>query len=218
MPIMPFFVRDYIAATRHMSLEQRGAYTDLLFFQWDMGALPSDPAELARMLGASVEQFSSIWPSIADKFVTHSGTLKNLRVEIERKNAKKIKKSHQQKAKNAAKSRWDKVKSSNASSMRQAVLEECPPSASPSYSEIQNAEPPSAAAVPDPKKALFDLGVSLLGENRRSLIGKAVASVGLPKVGEVLAYLAENTVADPASYFAKATQHREERVERFKTA
>jgi uncharacterized protein YdaU (DUF1376 family) len=67
-------------------------------------------------------------------------------------------------------------------------------------------EPASPAQGLDPKKAIFDLGVNLMGESKRALIGKAVATVGLPKVSEVLGFMAANTVADPASYFAKATQ------------
>lgn len=92
-----------------------------------------------------------------------------------------------------------------------------PPITSPSHSQTpdinpKRPDPPAAAPVPDPKKALFDLGVSVLGERRRSLIGKAVATVGLPKVGEVLAYMAGHTVADPVSYFTKATQPEERKL------
>jgi uncharacterized protein YdaU (DUF1376 family) len=135
LPMMPFFVRDFIAATRGMTLEQRGAYVDLLFFQWDLGELPSDPVELSRMLGASVEQFTSIWPVIASKFKESNGTLKNLRVEIERKKAKKLKKTNSTKAKTAAKARWNKDKTSVAKPMLGALLEDCPPSPSPSSSD-----------------------------------------------------------------------------------
>jgi len=84
--------------------------------------------------------------------------------------------------------------------------------------ERKDADPPAAALPLDPKKVIFDLGVSLLGEKRRALIGKAVKSVGIPKVSEVLGYLAANTVADPVSYFVKATTPREARPERFRSA
>lgn len=69
------------------------------------------------------------------------------------------------------------------------------------------AEPPSGAPVPDPRKAIFDLGVSILGESKRGLIGKAVSQIGETKVAEVIAQMAAKPpVGDPSDYFAKATQ------------
>lgn len=49
LAMLPFFPRDYLAATRHMSLAERGAYTDLLWLQWENGPLPTAPDQLARM-------------------------------------------------------------------------------------------------------------------------------------------------------------------------
>jgi uncharacterized protein YdaU (DUF1376 family) len=58
LPMMPWFPRDYLSATRLMTLAQRGAYTDLLFYQWELGPLPSDPDQLARLVGATPEEFA----------------------------------------------------------------------------------------------------------------------------------------------------------------
>lgn len=69
---------------------------------------------------------------------------------------------------------------------------------------------------PDPRKAIFDLGVHLLGERHRSLIGKAVASLGDQKIGAILGEMAAKPPVDPVSYFAKATQKNEQA--RFKSA
>lgn len=212
MPIMPFFVRDYIAATRHMTLEQRGAYTDLLFFQWDLGKLPSDPIELARMLGASVEHFSSIWPSIADKFEVCDASLKNSRVEIERKKSKKLKKSNIAKAKNAAKVRWHKEKKKSSKTMHQALLEECPPSPSASSSESESESDPRAALQPnDFRSQLFRLGASILGHNGRSLIGKALKNNTEEQIGAILGQMALKPKADAPAYFIAALKNPAER-------
>ena len=65
---------------------------------------------------------------------------------------------------------------------------------------------PPLEPVPDPRKQLWDLGVSILGANSRSLIAKAISDVGESQVGEVLGLMATRKMADPRSYFAAAVQ------------
>ncbi len=71
---------------------------------------------------------------------------------------------------------------------------------------------------PDPRKQLWDLGVSLLGESARSLIGKGIARVGESKVGSVLGDMAARPTADPKAYFVAATTPRQDDPARFRTA
>lgn len=87
LPMLPFFVGDYISATRHLSLTERGAYTDLLFFQWDHGVLPPEPERLARLIGCSDAEFSVVWPAICGKFEPVDGGLANTRLEQHRRKA-----------------------------------------------------------------------------------------------------------------------------------
>ena len=68
--------------------------------------------------------------------------------------------------------------------------------------------PPNGQPPPDPRKALWDLGVSLLGADGRSVIGKAIKRVGEPRVGEILGQMAAKPPAEPRSWFIKATQGR----------
>ena len=77
LPYMPFYVADYIVDTRHLSLAQRGAYTDLLFMMWKAGgSLPNDDRALARMLGQSVHNWRTIKPEVAALFyVSQDGTV-----------------------------------------------------------------------------------------------------------------------------------------------
>jgi uncharacterized protein YdaU (DUF1376 family) len=82
--MLPFFVRDYITATRHMTLAERGAYTDLLFFQWENGRIPKETDRIARLIGSSIEEFSGLWPQIRDKFADSDGGLTNMRLEDHR--------------------------------------------------------------------------------------------------------------------------------------
>lgn len=84
LAILPLFVRDYLAATRHFSLVERGAYTDLLFFQWEMGALPREPERLARLIGCSLDEFNSVWSVLRTKFVESEHGLVNARLEEHR--------------------------------------------------------------------------------------------------------------------------------------
>jgi len=46
----------------------RGAYCDLLFFQWQMGGLPDDVPRQARMLGIFVDEFRAVLPALRSHF------------------------------------------------------------------------------------------------------------------------------------------------------
>jgi len=89
LAMLPWFARDYLAATRYLSLAERGAYSDLLFFAWEMGPLPREPERLARLLGCTAEEFGNIWPAIASKFVTQGSGLINRRLEQHRAEAQR---------------------------------------------------------------------------------------------------------------------------------
>jgi len=84
LAMMPWFPRDYLAATRGLHLAERGAYTDLLFFQWEMGGLPTDLDRLALLIGIQSDEFAKIWPSIKNKFVKRGDQLINKRLEEHR--------------------------------------------------------------------------------------------------------------------------------------
>jgi uncharacterized protein YdaU (DUF1376 family) len=79
-----------------------------------------------------------------------------------------------------------------------------------------DSEDPRSSAVsplkdqspPDPRKLLWDLGVTLLGNDAKSVIGAAIKRVGEPKVGEILGKMAAKPPADPRPYFIKSTQER----------
>ena len=90
LAMMPWFPRDYIAATRHMTLAQRGAYCDLLFYQWEMGPLPEDTGALCRLLGCSSKEFSAIWRAVGQKFVATAEGYVNSRLEEHRSKSKQL--------------------------------------------------------------------------------------------------------------------------------
>jgi uncharacterized protein YdaU (DUF1376 family) len=121
LAMLPWFPRDYLAATRGMTLAERGAYTDLLWFAWDMGTLSNDPKRLARMLGVDADEFAEVWPAIKLKFVQNpDGQLVNERLERERIKAAENKAKALERAKSGGKvtkEKWDKDPEGMAASL-----------------------------------------------------------------------------------------------------
>jgi uncharacterized protein YdaU (DUF1376 family) len=80
-PYMPFYVDDWLSsdAVEGMTLEQQGAYLNLLLRQWKAkdGMLPTDDATLARWsrLGARWRKVGK--PILAQCFVTRNGSYVN---------------------------------------------------------------------------------------------------------------------------------------------
>lgn len=78
----------WISGTRSLSLAQRGAYVDLLSFQNQLGSLPENPLELARIISATKEEFLPLWngyeedgisyPPLKDKFENITILLKDI--------------------------------------------------------------------------------------------------------------------------------------------
>lgn len=92
LPRMPWFPRDYLVSTRHFSLAERGAYSDLLFISWDIGPLPADPVRLARLLGCNPQEFAAVWEVVREKFcdcMDGTGRLINARLEQHRRQVDK---------------------------------------------------------------------------------------------------------------------------------
>lgn len=65
-PAIPLFGDAYIADTRHLSLEEHGAYLNLLMIAWrtEDCALPDDDVRLARMLGVTAKKWNALKPVV----------------------------------------------------------------------------------------------------------------------------------------------------------
>ena len=173
---MPLYVRDHIAATRHMTLAERGAYADLLFFSWQSGGpLPKDPGRLASLLGCTAREFAALWEALRVKFVEVADGYVSERLEAERSKAAELRRKAAEKAADAARKRWEAVRPdarrnapSNASGMPRsagdmlgampqavpgAMLEHCPPSPSPSPSPSPTEKPQDSEATLARKRA-----------------------------------------------------------------
>jgi len=109
LAMMPWFPRDYYIGTRLLTLAQRGAYTDLLFWSWDNGALPAHEDGLRSILGCRDVEFGQVWPAIKDKFVESpdgSGKLVNLRLEEERRKYQAFRQRQSDGGRKGAESAW----------------------------------------------------------------------------------------------------------------
>jgi uncharacterized protein YdaU (DUF1376 family) len=94
LPMMPFFVKDWIAATVHWSDAERGAYMSLLAHQWVNGSVPPDVSQLARIMGTPSDQFDARWGIVGRKFDGDDTGLFNNRLEEHRKDALRLRDAH----------------------------------------------------------------------------------------------------------------------------
>ncbi len=92
-PAFQFYPKDYLSdvKTRAMTFEQRGMYWDLCSYCWLEGGLPSDPIQIARILGTPEEPFvRDHWPALSMCFrpLTET-TIEQPRLGIERRKQQK---------------------------------------------------------------------------------------------------------------------------------
>lgn len=88
-PWMPFYGFDFFADrhVRTMTLEQKGAYVQLLWAAWTEGGIPADLADMAVMLGIPTAAMKRIWEKVGRCWHVHQddpGLLIQERMEIER--------------------------------------------------------------------------------------------------------------------------------------
>lgn len=103
-PSFPFYVEDYLAGTKKLSLAAKGAYVDCLCHQWhaDEGIPTDDPKELAAILRCTPASAKAVWPIIATKFrlIDDEGRARNERLEDEREKKRRY---YETQAENGAK-------------------------------------------------------------------------------------------------------------------
>jgi uncharacterized protein YdaU (DUF1376 family) len=149
LAMLPFFPRDYLAATRHLTLEERGAYTDLLWLQWESGPLPKSPERLARMIGCSPAEFTPIWAAIKPKFVEIEPGLINRRLEQHRDEARSRRDAKVHGAQITNGKRWGQMSLTESPSDSLSVSQT--ESLSESVSESHSGSPPSPNPSPTPE-------------------------------------------------------------------
>jgi len=89
--MMPWFPRDFLAATRGWRLIPRAIYRELLDAQWEQGGLPTDPGALRSLIGATPAEWRSGWAQVEPKFpIGADGLRRNRRLEQHREKAMQI--------------------------------------------------------------------------------------------------------------------------------
>jgi len=162
LPMMPFWVKDWLAATMHWPCAERGAYISLLAFQWANGHVPPDVPQLARITGTTEEEFERIWETLAPKFESDSRGLFNKRAEEHRKEALRLKSAHAFGASLANKKRRARRAERQCSTeVPRDDAERTPPSPSPSPSQDEemknkNAERKRSARAQRVSRETFD--------------------------------------------------------------
>lgn len=209
--MMPWFPESFIAATRGWNLTQRAIYRELLDAQWIGGSLPADEEELMRLAGATKQEWAKAWPAVKKKFELVDGVYTNDRLEQHRTKALSLTAKRKLGAYKTNAKRYGNASLSESLSDRPASAQRSHDSDSDS-SVLRTGDSPRVADPPDFRKSIFDLGVKILGEKSRGLIGKAVSEIGDSKVGEILGSMAAKPPVDPVSYFAKAIKPRERQV------
>jgi len=88
---------------RMMNLLERGAFSELMDLSWQMGPIPDDPSELARLIGTDPQEFEKAWTErLKNCWKKTKKGLINPQLEIERKWAE----SKTYKSTKAATARW----------------------------------------------------------------------------------------------------------------
>jgi uncharacterized protein YdaU (DUF1376 family) len=105
------YARAWLSSTLGMAHDVKGAYIDLLCWQWDNGPIPNSPAWRARIFSANPKETARLWARLRSKFVRTPRGWINLRMEAQRQELA----AHRAQAITAAKARWQGPKSKRAS-------------------------------------------------------------------------------------------------------
>jgi uncharacterized protein YdaU (DUF1376 family) len=228
-----WFPGDYARVTAHLSMVEDAAYRRLLDAYYMSGKLSANAEILLRVCRAiTADEQTAVKKIAAEFFEVQDGYLLNEKVEHELARSRAIAEMRRDAGKRGA-AKTNGKKSANAAANAAASDDDLPkilPSKSqqttqqpiPTYSVSKDTGAtapfsPSATDTADPKKRLFDLGVSILtqtGETdskARSFLAK-FAKQDETKLGEVLGHLAAHPKIEPKSYIVAAFKPEERRL------
>lgn len=153
---IPIYIGDYLKDTSCLTTEEHGAYLLLIFYYWQHGSIPDDDGKLCRITGLYPDAWSNAKSTLLAYFVQGVNCYRHTRIDNELSKAKSRKEANIARAKTAAGKRWSGKKDassnapSNATSTRQAMLEQCP-SPSPSPSTVTTKAKSKKDLCPEPQ-------------------------------------------------------------------
>lgn len=102
-----FYVDDYIGGTRVMSLSARGAFIDLLAYQFANDGIPDDERMICRIIGAFEDEWKWIREEVLSKFPTcDDGVRRNSRMTKEREEREEIREKRVEASQKGNQKRW----------------------------------------------------------------------------------------------------------------
>jgi uncharacterized protein YdaU (DUF1376 family) len=212
---MPYFGDAYMADTRHLTLEEHGAYHLLLLIAWRLPncALPNDDKRIAQMLGITPKKWGRLKPSVIAFWTATENGWEQKRLTKERRWVEE----KSRKNRSAAEARWEDKSlkdndrgDANAPADGQANADANGDAPPPPPVKKSSEDKSSGDKPPDPLKDLIDLGVSLLvgadhtEKQARSLVGKWRKDHGDEKVLSVLLTCKTKAIANPVEWVTKS--------------
>lgn len=108
-PAFQLYAGDFFIDTLEWSLEEVGAYTRLLLYEWDNGSLPTDIKKLSQVAGTTPKRFQKVSKTVLAKFtMTDQNRFINERLERTRQEQENYRKSQSESGKRGAEKRWKK--------------------------------------------------------------------------------------------------------------
>jgi uncharacterized protein YdaU (DUF1376 family) len=95
LPFMPWYHRDFLAATQGWTPLERFAYFMLLGAEWETGPLNADFNRLAAIVGVPTSTFKLLWKAVGKKFEPTDSGLVNDRLEGHRQKSLELLASRQ---------------------------------------------------------------------------------------------------------------------------
>jgi uncharacterized protein YdaU (DUF1376 family) len=195
---MPWYVRDFLAATAGLDAVTGWAYTRLLNHMWsEHGYLPNDPVVLAQLGHVEISAWPAVWERLSKFFRIKGGKLcqkKQLEVLAE---SIRLKKARSKGGKKGANSRWSKAAPQDGSVIAEPLANGCSsPSPSPSPAEIGSEGERSASRPPVPDR-LFDWVLSAFRTTWHRRYGEEYIPTPAEKasLGRILATLPPERIA-----------------------
>lgn len=104
-PAFLFYPNDFAGGTQGFTIEEKGAYIELLILQHNKGFFTINQAQ--RALGIDV--FNRVWEYLRDKFIDDNGNYFNERLKTEMVKREEFKKSQSEKGKAGAAKRYENL-------------------------------------------------------------------------------------------------------------
>lgn len=155
-PAFQWYVNDFLGSGKvaAMSLEEVGAYTLLLNYDWNEVGLPDELAPFSRWLKVSPKKAAALWEAVKPNFALRDGRWYNPRLEKERAKQEE----NRRKKTAAAAMRWhpDDDAGAYAHGDASALQVECPPSSIAFTSPSNEApNPTNRLRITPPEERIF---------------------------------------------------------------